>query len=167
MYGLGPSGSTTFFDLNPPSPTTTLINVATTHYGYGLVAPTADGTQVFAAAEVGLGSGEVLVSINPTTGVATTIGSTGSSDLYAGLFVYGTLFGFDGHSHAIVTVSTSTGMATQVATYSLPNGNPIDAAATLLTQSVPEPSSVIMVVIAIVAGGFVGLLRRRPSTAKS
>ncbi len=164
LYGLNQSASSVFFGLNPPSTSTNVINGATNVSGDGLVAPSPDGTQVFAA--VSSGSGELLVSINPTTGVVTTLGSTGFS-LYAGVFVDGTLYGFDGSNDAIVTLNTSTGAGTQVATYSLPNGDPIDAAATFLGQSVPEPSSVVMSLIAAAAGGSVGLLRRRRSTAKS
>ncbi len=62
--------------------------------------------------------------------------------VYTGLFVNGTLYGFDSTSDVIITINTSTGAGTQIASYSLPNGMRSTPSALLVTtQGVPEPSS--------------------------
>jgi hypothetical protein len=156
LYALSQGSDATFYTLNPPSTATSVVGptgIAST----GLMAVNAGGTQVFTTAfDPSTGTAD-LYRINPTTGAATLIGDTGFS-ITTGLFVAGTLYGFDQFG-AIVTIGTSTGAGTRVATYSLPNGDSILASAT----AIPEPSSVILGLIAVAAGGSFGLLRRRPS----
>ena len=166
LYALDQSPtSASFYTMNPPLTATNVVG-STGFPGDGLVAPNAAGTQVFASALVNGGSSpDELYSINPTTGVATDIGSTGFL-VYTGLFVNGTLYGFDGNSDVIITINTSTGAGTQIASYSLPNGDAIDASALLVTtQGVPEPSSLVLGLFGTVLAGSVGLIRHRRRTS--
>lgn len=149
--------STIFYTMNPPSLTTTVVG-STGIPGDGLFAPNAAGTQLFASAVSSSGPDD-LYSISPTTGTATLVGSTGFFPL-TGLFVGGTLYGFDSSINAIITLNTSTGVGTQVATYSLPNGDLILAAA-----AVPEPSSVVLGLFGTVLAGSFRLMRHRRRTS--
>ena len=149
--------STIFYTMNPPSLTTNVVG-PTGIPGDGLFAPNAAGTQIFASAVSSTGS-DVLYSINPTTGTATLVGTTGFFPL-TGVFVDGTLYGFDSSVNAIITLNTSTGAGTKVATYSLPNGDLILAAA-----AVPEPSSVVLGLFGTVLAGSFGLIRHRRRTS--
>ncbi len=163
MYGLSFTANSNFFTLNPASGTTTTVVGATGIAGSGLMAVSANGSQIFAGATDATTGLTDLYSINKLTGAATLIGNTGFY-IGNGLFVNGTLYGFDYNSEAIVTINTTTGVATQVATYSLPGGDTILASALAPQAIVPEPSSIVMGLIAIGAGGLVSLHRRRAST---
>jgi PEP-CTERM motif len=102
-------------------------------------------------------NGDDLYRIDPSTGLVTDLGPTGVLQLIAGVFAGSTLYGFDPFG-GIYTVDTSTGVATAMGTYNLPGGDSIYAAA-FQSQSVPEPSSLILL-----AGGTVcvaGLVARR------
>ncbi len=105
-----------------------------------------------------------LGKINPSTGVATDLGSTGFL-IFSGLFVGDTLYGFTPSSFSspteIVTLNTTTGAATAGPTYSLPNGDVINAAAAQFPASVPEPSSLILGLISTVALVSVSRFQRR------
>jgi hypothetical protein len=164
LYSLDQSPSASFYTMNPPSLATNVVG-STGFTGDGLVAPNAAGTQVFASALINAGSSpDELYSINPTTGMATDIGSTGFL-VFSGLFVNGTLYGFSGTGD-IITINTSSGAGTQVASYSLPNGDAIDASALLVTtQGVPEPSSLVLGLVGTVLAGSVGLIRHRRRTS--
>jgi hypothetical protein len=165
LYSLDQSPtSASFYTMNPPSLVTNVVG-STGFPGDGLVAPNAAGTQIFASALINGGSSpDELYSINPTTGMATDIGSTGFL-VFSGLFVNGTLYGFSGTGD-IITINTSTGAGTQVASYSLPNGDAIDASALLVTtQGVPEPSSLVLGLVGTVLAGSVGLIRHRRRTS--
>jgi PEP-CTERM motif len=165
LYSLDQSASASFYTMNPPSLATNVVG-STGFQGDGLVAPNAAGTQVFASAITNTGASlDELYSINPTTGMATDIGNTGFF-VYTGLFVNGTLYGFDGNSDIIITINTSTGTGTLVTSYSLPNGDAIDASALLVTtQGVPEPSSLVLGLFGTVLAGSVGLIRHRRRTS--
>jgi hypothetical protein len=166
MYGLNqdPSNST-FFTLSPPSTTPTFVG-PTGIVGTGLVAVMGSGAgaMIFAGATDTITGKTDLYRIDPATGAATLIGGTGFF-VINGLFVNGTLYGFDDNTNAIVTINTSTGVGTQVGTYNI--GSTINvpdviyASAPVLTASVPEPSSVVLGAIALVASGSLVLLRRR------
>jgi hypothetical protein len=160
MYALSQDTNAIFYTMTPGTTGTTTTVVGPTGISStGLMAVNSSGSQIFTGAYDSMTGTTDLYSINPTTGVATLIGDTGFY-IINGLFVNGTLYGFDDVTNAIVTINTSTGVGTQVATYSLPSGDVIFASA-LQTTSIPEPSSVVLGVIAVAAGGSVSLLRRR------
>ena len=101
----------------------------------------------------GGGPSDDLYRINLLTGAMTDIGPDLNS-LYAGVFVGPMLYGF-GPSGGIYTVNTTTGQETFMGAYLLPGGDSIYAAA-FQGQSVPEPSSLILLAggMACVAGLF-------------
>ncbi len=161
FYTLNPPSAT---PVTPPGPQPTGLFLPE-----GLVAVTASGSAVYATA-LNSNTGLVdLYSINETTGVATDIGPTsdptGANFIpITGLFVNGTLYGFDANND-IVTINTSTGAVTLVGTVTgLGSGDYLTAVA---AQSIPEPSSVVLGLIAAAAVGSVGLVRRKPSTTNA
>jgi hypothetical protein len=138
-YALSQDANAVFYTMKPPSLTTTVVG-PTGITSTGLAAVTASGSQLFAgSANISTGNTE-LNGVNLATGSATPIGDTGFI-VINGLFVQGTLYGFD-QTGPIVTINTTTGAGTQVATYSLPNGDEIFASATV--QPVPEPASLTL-----------------------
>jgi hypothetical protein len=141
-------GNSVFFTMDPPSLTTDVVG-PTGIPGAGLAAVTANGSQFFMTTGTIASTTYALASVNIATGVATVIGDTGFLP-DVGLFVNGTLYGFD-FNNAIVTINTKTGAGTQVATYSQPGGQSIVAAAVV----VPEPSSLILgLVLAVLTLGL-------------
>jgi hypothetical protein len=164
MYVLSQDQSALFYTLNPPSTAINFVG-STGVLGVGLVAVNGAGTQLFASTpDPNSNTTTDLYSINPTTGAATLLGDTGGFVLGSGLFVQNTLYGFD-TSGAIVTLDTTTGAGTQVATYNLGDGDFISAAAVQVGQpTVPEPSSMALSLIAA-AIGSVGLIRNRRRTS--
>ncbi len=155
MYLLSQDANAIFYTLNPPLTTTNVVG-PTGISTEGLVAVNAAGTQLFTSVVTGGGTYD-LASVNLTTGVATEIGNTGFVP-FNGLFVGSTLYGFDAFGN-IITLNTTTGAGTQVATYSLPNGDVIDASAVFMSQSVPEPSSLVLGLVSVVLIGSLGLIR--------
>jgi hypothetical protein len=144
LYVLSQDLNALYYTMNPPSTTPNVVNPIGMSSG-GLMAVTPDGSQLFTTTQ----STFDLVSINPLTGATDDIGPTGFA-IDNGLFVNGTLYGFDMNADAIVTINTATGAATQVGTYSLPNGDPI-----LSSAAVPEPSTLVLGLIgAALAGSF-------------
>jgi hypothetical protein len=166
MYALSQDTNAVFYTLNPPTTSPTVVG-SSGITGTGLLAVNASGTQIFTGALDPVTGTTDLYSVNPTTGVATLVGDTGFF-IINGLFVNGTLYGFDDNTNAIVTINTTTGAGTQVGTYNIgsTNGVPdaILASAPFQAAAVPEPSSVVLGLIAVVACGSLGLLRRRPAT---
>jgi hypothetical protein len=169
LYGLNQDqNNSIFFTLSPPSTTPNIVG-PTGIVGTGLVADTGSGAgaMIFAGATDSTTGTTDLYSINPTTGVATLVGDTGFY-VINGLFVNGTLYGFDDNTNAIVTINTATGVGTKVGAYDIGStvGVPdaIFASAPVSTSAVPEPSSVVLSLIALAAGGSARLLRRRRST---
>jgi hypothetical protein len=156
FYVLSQDVNAIYYTMNPPSATPSVVGPIGLSSG-GLMAVSADGTQLFTTTPSTTTSTYNLVSLDPNTGAATILGDTGFT-VDAGLFVGGTLYGFDTTTDAIVTLNTSTGAGTQVATYSLPNGDLILSAA-----SVPEPSSLLLLAIGAAAVGCAGLSRRKVS----
>jgi hypothetical protein len=133
LFVLSQDPSAVFYTMNPPSTSITTIGT-TGHMSSGLGAVTANGMHLFTDV------GTDLYSINVNNGAATLVGGI-SFTLFNGLFVHGTLYGFDPNG-AIVTVNTTTGAGTQVGTYSLPNMDFVDASAVRAGQiGVPEPST--------------------------
>lgn len=153
MYALNQSvTNSSFYTMLPPSTTTNNVGL-TGISSQGLVAVTADGSQLFTTGIDNTTGTYDLDSINLATGAATDIGDTGFYEI-AGLFVQSTLYGFDDATNAIVTINTTTGAATQVATYDLLNDDSIFAAATPAGSiAVPEPAS-----LTLLATGGLGLL---------
>jgi hypothetical protein len=167
LYVLSQDINAVYYTLTPPSTTPNVVG-PTGISSDGLAAVSADGTQFFTTTPSQTVFGDDLVSINPMTGAATDIGSTGFY-IDNGLFVNGTLYGFGdlGSTGAIVTINTTTGAATQVATYTLPGGDQIVSSA-LIMASVPEPSSLGMSLIGAMMGGSYVMFRhrrRRPMVA--
>ena len=159
LYVIDNNTPASLYTLQPPSTATTTIG-STGITSDGLVAVNANGSQIFTSILVNNGfSPDDLGKINPSTGVATDLGSTGFL-IFTGLFIGDTLYGFDAGG-AIVTLNTTTGAATQVATYSLPNGDTINASAIQFGAAVPEPSSLILGLISTVALVSVSRIQRR------
>ena len=149
FYVLSQDVNAVFYTMNPPSATPNVVGSLGLSSG-GLMAVSPDGSQLFTTTQ----STYDLVSINPTTGSTNDIGPTGFS-IDNGLFVNGTLYGFD-TGGAIVTINTSTGAATQVATYNLPDGDQI-----LASALIPEPSSLVLGLVGMAVVGSIGLIRGR------
>jgi hypothetical protein len=161
LFVLSQDVNAIYYTMNPPSTSPNVVATTTINTAGGLVAVSADGSQLFATALNSTQSAYDLLSINPTTGAVSTVGNLGGTFTPdAGLFVGGTLYGFDTTSDAIVTINTSTGLGTQVATYSLPNGDVVFAAAYV----VPEPSGLVLSLIATVVAGSFGVIRHRRRT---
>lgn len=144
LYVLSQDLNALYYTMSPPSTTPNIIGPIGMSSG-GLMAVTPDGTSLYTTTQ----STYQLVSIDPTSGAATPIGTGLGFGVDNGLFVNGTLYGFDIYSDAIVTINTATGTATQVATYSLPGGDQIVSSAI-----VPEPSSLVLALVGVLAGPF-------------
>lgn len=168
----------TLYSLTPPLTTTTDAPTTTTN-PQGMVAVNPAGTEVYISNVISGQQSLQLTRIDTATGVATDIGTglgfypgtTIPIAPLAGLFVNGTLYAFVAsatdlqgtvYPAEIVTIDTTTGAATFVANYSLPGDDAVFAVS--LIQAIPEPSSVVLGLIAVAAAGSVGLLRRRPAT---
>lgn len=152
LFVLSQDLNAVYYTMNPPSTSPSVVGAIGISSG-GLMAVTPDGSQLYTTTQ----STYQLVSINPTTGATTTIGSGLGYGVDNGLFVNGTLYGFDIYTDAIVTINTSSGTASQVGTYSLPNGDTIYASALI----VPEPSGLVLGLIGAAAAGSLHLARRR------
>ena len=154
LYVLSQDINAIYFTLNPPSPTPSVVGSIGMSSG-GLMAVSFNGQQLFTTTQ----STYDLVSINPMTGATSVIGPTGFM-IDNGLFVNGTLYAFDTSVDAIVTINTSTGAGTQIATYSLPNGDVIYASATT-----PEPSSLALGLIGTILVGTGVVWRKRRASS--
>ena len=152
LYVISQDDAAIYYTVNPPSPAPTVVSPSGIN-SEGLMAINADGTELFTTTLSKTGSTFNLISVNPTTGAATTLGDTGFK-VDAGLFVGSTLFGFDTTRDTIVSLNTMTGAGTQVGTYELPNGDPIFAAA-----AVSEPSSLVLGLIGTALAVSVCLIR--------
>jgi PEP-CTERM motif len=164
MYALSQGSNALFYTLNPPSLTTKVIG-STGLLSAGLMAVNAPGTRVFTSVNPGNGNSFDLYSVNPTTAASTLLGSIGY-DVINGLFVNGTLYGFD-KSGDIITINTKTGLGTKVARYSLPGGDWILASGVPAGQIgpvVPEPSSLVLSLLGAGTMGAFVLVRRRRET---
>lgn len=161
MYAISQDANAVFYTMNPATTGTTTHVVGSTGISSsGMMAVNATGTAIYTGAIDPRTGTTDLYSINPKTGAATLIGDTGFN-IINGLFVNGTLYGFDDSTHVIVTINTTTGVATDVTSYTLPNGDSVLASALAPQGTVPEPSSVVMGLTALAAGGLLGLIRRR------
>jgi hypothetical protein len=162
LYAISQDTPGLFYTLSPPSTTTNDVG-STGISSTGLAAVTADGSQFFTGASDPVDGNTDLYSVNLATGLATEIGDTGFN-IINGLFVNGTLYGFDINTDAIVTINTTTGAATQVATYSLPAGDVILASATTpgnIGTLVPEPASVTILGLGVAGVAAYGWRRKR------
>jgi hypothetical protein len=161
LYALSADANPILYTLNPPSTATTVVGPTGIVSGIGLGAVNAGGTQFFAGSPDPTSDTTDLYNIDTQSGAATLVGDTGFS-INNGLFVGGTLYGFDLETFAIVTIDTTTGAATQVATYSLPNGDSINASAVPALQitPVPEPSTLALITIGGIGALIYGWRRR-------
>jgi len=155
LFVLSQDVNAIYYTLNPPGTTANVVG-PTGLQSQGLAAVTADGATLYTNALVAADTGE-LESIDTTTGAATPIGLLGDANLVNGLFLDGTLYGFDDVNDAIDTIDTTTGATTQIATYALPNGDFIDGSAPV-PAPVPEPASFPLLAAALIA---LSILRRR------
>jgi hypothetical protein len=160
LYALSSTyGSAVFYTMNPATTGTTTTTVGSIGtFSAGLIAVNASG-MIYTTAYNPTTSQYDLFSIDPTTAAATEIG--GVPYIVSGLFVGNTLYGFDPYND-VFTINTSTGVATQVGTYDLNSEDGITAAALMPSLSVPEPASIALGLIAILAGACAGVFRRRP-----
>lgn len=161
FYAISQDSNATSFSLTPPS-TSVSNSHSTGIQSTGMMAVTSDGSTAYTTAVDNSGN-DVLYSINTATGQATMVGSLGSTnkiEISNGLFVNGTLYGFDQTYNMIVTINTSNATWSEVATYSTPNASTIVGSA---ASAVPEPSTVTMGLMALLTGGSIGLLRRKRS----
>lgn len=131
----------------------------------GLLAVGPDGSVYVASFDRNGIAADELFKINPYTGLAVDLGSTGDTNLFAGTFVGGTLYGFDSTGN-ILKLNTSDGEGTVVAKYQLPGGDAIYAAGST-TAVVPEPSSVILAAIGGILTTVVLRRRRLSDTTKA
>ena len=112
-------------------------------------------------------SGDALYSIDPKTGLNTPIGTGFGAGIQiaTGLFLDGTFFGFGGNvddnSLDVYTINTSTGLATGLRNLrSLGTGNNTGIIGVAgFPASVPEPSTFILGIGAIVLTGMVTAVR--------
>jgi hypothetical protein len=162
LYALDLSNSALLFTVTPPSPTLTPVG-NTGFISDGLLAFDSKGSLFASSAN---GSNDVLYNVDPATGASAPIGlGTGFGALYAGVFVGDTLYGFAYNPSPpefmgqILTIDTTTGVATQVGSYSMPNGDDITAVA--FAASVPEPSSCVLLASAAVVLSAASLSRLR------
>jgi hypothetical protein len=113
--------------------------------------------------------GQTLYTIDPVTGAATTVGSTGISDNCGGYACYGfgglsfgssgglfaALSSFSGPTSALFQLNPTTGAATQLADLPLDQVSGLTSTGEV-TQTTPEPSMIVVCLL-----GFAGLMAGR------
>jgi len=117
--------------------------------------------------EIGNGN---LYSINPATGAGTLIGAGSyNTVIYALTYADGTMYAMEanGSSPGIYSVNLATGNSTLVSNYNPSVVGDVYAAATLTTASVPEPTSLVLVICVAALCGLGQALRRRTKLAGS
>ncbi|PWU11114.1 MAG: hypothetical protein C5B50_24005 [Verrucomicrobia bacterium] len=101
-----------------------------------------------------------LYRLDLSTGVATAIGPTGAPTLDGAGFANGTLYAYSGDSEnrntRIFSIDLTTGVATAGPTYRAANITGSD-------ETIPEPSSCMLVLIGVVAFWFTLAANRRRS----
>jgi len=116
--------------------------------GLGIVSIASSGSSLFGTESVGFGaSADALFSINSTTGVSSQIGLIGFNSMYALGFSGATLYGID-NAGDLVTINTSTGAGTKIATVKDGGGNTL----TGVTDLAFRPTDGVMFVSRFVLG---------------
>lgn len=148
----------TLYTVNPSNLDTKMIG-PTSFETDGLMAFAPDG-RLFAGENSY--PGDNLYTVNLTTGASTYKGDM-NHIMYTGTFIGNTLYTFNPANDlsAIFTVDTTTGVATQVGTYTLPNGDPIFASAYLPNPAVATPEPATFTLLGIGTFALLGYSWRR------
>jgi PEP-CTERM motif len=143
IYAVSNDSNAIFYTIDPGTLNTNIINTL----GFQ-----SDGLALFANGlfytDV-LGAGmDSLVSVDPSTGIATVIGTGMGVQIYTGTNVNGTIYGGNNLGN-LYTIDLTTGVATLVTAITGAGGN-LDALA-FNNNAVPEPSTLLLGGIALAA----------------
>ena len=167
IYAVSQSSNSSFYSFDPTLLTSTTISAGLGFQSDGLAV--FDGGQFYTDRFVSSGH-DTLERIDPSTGIPTAVGTGLGFNIYAGALAGTTLYGVGpgGGTPALYTIDTTTGVATKVSNIT---GMALGAAPYSLAfdngpanSSVPEPSTVSLAALSLVAGLVLSRRRsRRPA----
>jgi hypothetical protein len=96
-------------------------------------------------------SNHSLYSVSRSTGATTLIGAGSYGTINGMAFTDGTMYAIEDFGTGIYSLNLTNGQGTLLSNYDQSIIGAIDAAAPVLSQSVPEPSSIVLAGIAVVA----------------